>query len=319
MKLDLDKLVRASGGAIPEDRIAAMRRKEPGYVEEGRIVVPQRKVQRFGGVMLAHKWQGEDPRGWLMSEKLDGMRAYWTGSHLVTRNNNTIHAPGWFLALLPKGIPLDGELWLDRGYDNFRELVSITRRGVPDDEQWRRVRYLVFAAPAERTVEDEQAAIVEVVRSCEVGRRSCPIQMVEQTRCKGPEHLKETHARLVKLGAEGVMLRAPGSPYERTRSHQLLKVKGVEQAEARIVGYIPGKGKYTGMLGGYEIEMLDSGVRTEVGTGLTDEHRAHPLKRGSIITIQFQELSREGRPRFPVYVPPSKARENTFVAARDYE
>ena len=56
---------------------------------------------RFSGVLLAKKWDNEDPTGWWMSEKLDGIRAYWTGSKLVTRNGNEIHAPAWFTDSLP--------------------------------------------------------------------------------------------------------------------------------------------------------------------------------------------------------------------------
>jgi DNA ligase 1 len=46
-------------------------------------------------VMLAQTYDAErdDPSGWLMSEKLDGVRCYWNGSNLYTRNGNKIFAP----------------------------------------------------------------------------------------------------------------------------------------------------------------------------------------------------------------------------------
>jgi DNA ligase-1 len=30
-------------------------------------------------------YQGEDPTGWIMSEKLDGIRAYWDGVNLYSK------------------------------------------------------------------------------------------------------------------------------------------------------------------------------------------------------------------------------------------
>ena len=82
-------------------------------------------------VMLASKWEGEDPTGWWMSEKLDGMRAWWTGSSFISRAGNAINAPSWFTAALPK-VPLDGELWCGRG--QFTQAVSIVKNAARQDD-----------------------------------------------------------------------------------------------------------------------------------------------------------------------------------------
>tara|TARA_B100001964_G_C14150696_1_gene561900 strand:- start:1026 stop:1271 length:246 start_codon:yes stop_codon:yes gene_type:complete len=63
--------------------------------------------------------------GWWMSEKLDGVRGYWTGNKLISRQGNSFHAPEWFTRNFPS-IPLDGELWTER--EQFQELVTIVRR-----------------------------------------------------------------------------------------------------------------------------------------------------------------------------------------------
>lgn len=40
-------------------------------------------------ILLAHKWEPDhDPTGWWMSEKLDGVRAYWDGEAFVSRRGN---------------------------------------------------------------------------------------------------------------------------------------------------------------------------------------------------------------------------------------
>ena len=51
-----------------------------------------------------------DPTGWWLSEKLDGVRAYWDGTRLLSRTGIRYWAPDWFLAALPAELALDGEL-----------------------------------------------------------------------------------------------------------------------------------------------------------------------------------------------------------------
>lgn len=255
-----------------------------------------------GEVMLAKPFkEAEDYTGWWMSEKLDGMRAYWTGSGLFSRNGKPIHAPRWFTDALPR-MALDGELMTGRG--QFNETISIVRKQSPVDTEWRRITFHVFDAPmqpgsCEQRWADVQAAVAGIPF----------VSPVEQVRCASPRHLAETRATVARLGGEGVMLRAPRSAYEHRRSGQLLKVKSFQDAEARITGYLPGEGKHAGRLGAYEAVLL-SGPRTKfgVGTGMTDAERQRPLPIGTVITIKFFELTPDGVPRFP-----------SFVAARDYE
>ena len=45
-----------------------------------------------------------------MSEKLDGVRAFWDGKDFYSRNGNRFHAPAYFKEGLPNHA-LDGELW----------------------------------------------------------------------------------------------------------------------------------------------------------------------------------------------------------------
>jgi DNA ligase-1 len=97
------------------------------------------------------------------------------------------------------------------------------------------------------------------------------------------------------------MLRQPGSAYQAGRSPTLLKVKTFADAEARVVGHEPGRGRHKGRLGALLVELPD-GVRFAVGTGLTDAERADAPPVGSTITFRYQELTDGGVPRFPSYV-----------------
>ena len=96
-------------------------------------------------LLLAERWDNaQDLAGWWMSEKLDGVRAYWDGKSLISRLGNRFHAPDWFLDGLPE-IPLDGELWIGR--KAFQRTVGIVRRQDKSD-LWKEVRYVAFDAPA---------------------------------------------------------------------------------------------------------------------------------------------------------------------------
>jgi DNA ligase-1 len=101
-------------------------------------------------------------------------------------------------------------------------------------------------------------------------------------------------------GGEGVMLRAAASPYQAGRSEQLRKYKRFDDTEAQVIGYNPGKGKYTGMVGSLKMELPD-GSRFAIGSGLTDAQRRNPPPVGSSITFKHHGWTRYGKPRFPVF------------------
>lgn len=66
--------------------------------------------------------EGIDPKGYLISEKYDGVRALWDGRVLRFRSGLTIAAPQAFVERLP-AVQLDGELWLARG--RFEQLSGL--------------------------------------------------------------------------------------------------------------------------------------------------------------------------------------------------
>lgn len=244
-------------------------------------------------VLLAHKWEGEDLTGWWLSEKLDGVRAWWDGERFVSRLGNAFIAPAWFTASLPKH-PLDGELWVAR--QKFQDCVSIVRRQDAGDA-WKQVKYLVFDAPAVALPFEGRVEYLNDLFKT-------PHAYAEghaHVRCEGMEHIKAELARVEALGGEGLMLRRPGSLYEAGRSSSLLKVKTFHDAEGRVVGHEAGKGKHKGRLGALVVEM-DTGVRFNVGTGFTDKERESPPAIGSVITYRYQELTPDGVPRFPTWV-----------------
>lgn len=246
-------------------------------------------------LLLAETWDGSSEcAGWLMSEKLDGVRAYWDGSQFWSRQGNRYFAPDWFTAGFPT-VPLDGELWLGR--KAFQRTVSIVRRQ-DGGSLWRELRYRVFDAPAvPGNFEDRLNAVQNLLGDSRV---PCA-QAHEQSICRGRLHLLHELSRIEALGGEGLMLRQPGSHYAVGRSSTLLKVKSFQEADARVTGHQPGTGRHKGRLGALLVE-LANGTRFAVGTGFTDREREAPPPVGAVITFRFQELTDGGVPRFPSFV-----------------
>ena len=246
-------------------------------------------------LLLAHKWEMDIAlEGWWMSEKLDGVRAFWDGTQFISRLGNVFHAPAWFVADFPK-TALDGELW--GGRKTFQKTVGIVKRqdGPPE---WKTIRYLVFDAPKHGGTFEERLKHLEEVAG--EGKMQYARMHPHQV-CRDVAHLKEELAKVEALGGEGLMLRKPGSKYEAGRSFTLLKVKTFHDMEAKVIDHVAGMGKHKGRLGALLVE-LEDGTRFNVGTGFSDKERESPPKIGTIITFRYQELSDGGVPRFPSYV-----------------
>jgi DNA ligase 1 len=247
-------------------------------------------------LLLAHV-AGDDiePAPYLISEKLDGVRAFWDGKTLRFRSGNIVNAPAWFLARLPQQA-LDGELWLGRG--RFDELSGMVRSESPDDADWRRIKYLVFELPdAPGTFAQRYAAMRDLAH-----RLNWPqLQVVEQFRIADRAALQHKLDQVVRGGGEGLMLHRADALYVTGRNDALRKLKPLLDTEAKVVSHIPGKGKFEGMLGALEVEMPD-GKRFRIGTGFTDAMRKNPPAIGTMVTYQYRGLTKKGVPRFASYL-----------------
>lgn len=281
-----------------------LRKYRGDAAEEARLntTLPQKPSRPDGAedgadlpLLLAENWTDEtDPTGWWMSEKLDGVRAYWDGKQFLSRKNNIFYAPDYFAKGLPP-MPLDGELWIDRG--QFQRTVSVVRRqDQPPD--WRQVRFVVFDAPQARGTFEKR---IEWLHEVSPKWNSQFLRLHTHEECGGLDDLLVELERVLKLGGEGLMLRKPGSKYEFSRSATLLKVKRFLDAEATVVAHEPGKGRHKGRLGALVAE-LPGGKRFNIGTGFSDKLRESPPAVGSVVTFKYQELTNDGLPRFPVFV-----------------
>ena len=236
-----------------------------------------------------------DPAGYLVSEKYDGVRAWWDGQTLRFRSGGAIAAPAWFVARLP-ALPLDGELWLGRG--RFEALSAAVRRHRPADEEWRQLRYMLFELPgAPGSFADRAERIRAIVQQ----QRSEVLLAVPQTAVLGRAALQEQLRSVVAGGGEGLMLHRADAPYLSGRSPVLLKLKPVHDAEATVLAHVPGRGKHAGRLGALQVRNED-GVAFFIGTGFSDAERNNPPPRGTLITYSHRGHTEAGVPRFASYL-----------------
>ncbi|XKH02057.1 DNA ligase [Marinobacter nauticus] len=259
------------------------------------LCLPAHAVQP-PAVPLANRYdQNVDLRNYWLSEKLDGVRAYWDGERLWSRGGHQYQAPDWFTDPLPER-PLDGELWAGRG--EFARLSGIVRKTRPVDAEWRQVRFHVFDMPAGGAPFSERYRQLKAL----VNEAGCEhlVLVVQQPVVSHQALMSELDA-IVAKGGEGLMLKRIDSLYQAGRSDDLLKVKRYQDAEARVVGHTAGQGKYAGMLGALEVELAD-GRALHIGTGFTDQQRRHPPPVGSTITFRYRGLTSTGLPRFASFL-----------------
>lgn len=246
-------------------------------------------------LLLAHSWDGEkDLTGWWLSEKLDGVRAYWDGTKFISRLGNAYNAPDWFRREMPP-VSLDGELWIERG--SFNRVVGAVKKHSPIQREWEPVRYYVFDVPTlGGGFEYRMSSIANLAKDFPF------IVPVPHLPCEGNDALRIQLQYMDSIGAEGLMARMPGSFYEGKRSSTLLKIKSFKDAEAIVLSYQAGKGKHAGRMGALRCRMLPDGPLFKIGTGFSDHDRENPPKVGSTVSFAYQELTKDGVPRFPSFM-----------------
>jgi len=231
------------------------------------------------------------PDYWV-SEKLDGVRGHWTGNQLLTRGGQTIAAPTWFTAGWP-AFAMDGELWAGRG--RFSETVSTVRRERPDDDAWRHIRFMVFDLPAHAGNFDARVVAMNALPT------SASLQVVPQRRVNSEKALMALLRQTERQGGEGLMLHRGAAHYQAGRSNDILKLKSHEDAEAQVLGWEPGKGKYEGMVGALLVQ-TSQGQRFKLGSGLTDAQRRDPPPPGTWVTYRYRGINESGVPRFATFL-----------------
>ena len=250
--------------------------------------------------LLAKRWDRIlDPKGYWVSIKLDGHRSIWTGRHFRSRDaegnfGRVIEPPAWFI----KGFPheaLDGELYAGRGNIGLVTAAVSGKREL----DWKAINYSVYDAPDYLQPFEHRIKYAQMILN-----RAVNAKVIDFWVCESRDQLLKQLKEVVDAGDEGLMLRKPGSRYEKKRSHTLLKVKPRFDAEAVVVEHA--EGTRPGLCGSLEV-MNNKGFRFKVASGITEAMAHSPPPVGTIITYEYELLTKEGIPRPAIFV---RIREN---------
>ncbi len=226
-----------------------------------------------------------------MSEKLDGIRAYWSGKELLFRSGRVIHAPKWFTKNYPP-FPIDGELWTKRA--DFENISSIVRDEIPNEKAWKQIKHYIFEVP------NAKGGLLERLKKVEPYEGKI-IKLIPQIPIKNKKHLQTFLKEIEHKKGEGVVVRDPNAPYIAKRTSKALKVKSFLDKECKIIGYNRGHGKLKDMMGSLTCQM-DNNVTFKIGSGFSLEERKNPPAIGSVVTFKYKEMTKYGKPRFPVFL-----------------
>jgi len=143
-----------------------------------------------------------------------------------------------------------------------------------------------------------------------------PVNLTQNILVNSENDLEKIHDTFVDEGYEGLMIRNLKMPYDFSRSWNLIKYKKMKDSEFSIVGAKQGTGNAAGAII-WTCETADKKHTFEVvplGTidsrkKLWNEWNLTPTKFiGKPLTVQYQELTPKGIPRFP-----------KGISIRDYE
>ena len=241
-------------------------------------------------LLLLKVYKDQNISGWVMSEKLDGIRAYWNGKELISRSGKIIHAPKWFTKNYPP-FEIDGELWSKRG--DFENISSIVRDKTPS-QKWHEIKHYIFEVPNAKGGLFERLAKVKPYE----GKY---IKIIEQIPIKNRKQMQDFLHQVEAKGGEGIVVRDPNATYINRRTSKALKVKSFLDAECKVVKILKGKGKYSTKMGSIECK-LSNGTLFKIGSGFSDKQRSNPPHIGDIVTFKYKEMTKYGKPRFPVFL-----------------
>ncbi|WP_430472205.1 DNA ligase [Wielerella bovis] len=241
-------------------------------------------------LILAKEYRQQNIKGWMMSEKVDGVRAYWDGKQLISRQGNVFTPPAGFTRDFPP-FAVDGELYAGRG--TF-ERVSVAVRSSSGD--WRGIRLHIFDVPHAKGSLKQRLAVAQKYITAHPNINMVVLPQIE---VRDIQHARQFLRQIEQGGGEGVMLRNPSTAYVGGRSDNLLKLKSAHDAECVVTKHHQGKGKYADMLGA--ISCKNELGEFRIGSGFTDADRRNPPKIGSVITYKYRGFTSKGLPRFATY------------------
>ena len=225
-------------------------------------------------LFLLKKYHQDIPvTGWVMSEKLDGVRGYWDGKNLISRGGKVLSPPTWFTQNYPP-FPIDGELWTKRGdFENISSIANSQHAG----ERWKLITHQIFDVPNQTGNLHKRLQVLQNY----LHKNPTPyIQVIQQTTVKNKKQLQTFLHSVTANQGEGVVVRDPTQPYQTGRLSSALKLKKHFDTECTVMKVLPGKGKYQDKMGSL-LCLTSQGKQLKIGSGFSNKDRTSPPNVGS--------------------------------------
>ncbi|RTE87776.1 MULTISPECIES: DNA ligase [Gammaproteobacteria] len=230
---------------------------------------------------------------YMISEKLDGVRAFWTGTNLISRQGIEIKVPERIKSALPP-LPVHGELWAGRGRFSF--VSGLINRDDPSRQEWREVKFGVFdVSISNEGFHERYNRLKDFI---DPNTEDSTVFLIPQTTVNNVLELSALFEAITNKGGEGLMLQHRDNLYNPGRTNQLLKYKPTDNMRVSVIGYKQGNGKYYDAVGSLKVRN-EQGQEFYVGSGLTDRLREDPPSIGTTVCIEHTGLTTHDLPRFP--------------------
>ena len=241
------------------------------------------------------------PQDYYVSEKYDGVRAYWDGSKLYTKNHKVIAVPPLITKNWPKSC-LDGELWL--GKNQLANTVSIVNKTTNSNvKQWQKIKFMVFDQPcSDKTFADRY----NLLKQQFVNIKADNLFLIKQQEFSNIKEIDLFYNNLLKNKAEGIILHKKNSFLAKFDRHDLYKIKPFTEGSAVVLKVINGSKSFAEIMGSLLVKDQKTGMKFKIGIGFTKKERINPPPLNSVIIYKHQGYTKNKKPRLPVFVARKK-------------
>jgi len=196
-----------------EKREAEFKRKLLNLSEsESPFGYPEFNIQKK--FSIPSKWGNENPTGWYLSEKLDGVRCIWDGFDMYSTTDEIYDIPSYFIENLPKS-PLDGVFY--RGKGRLAQSESIVKKK-SDNAEWNDLIFVVYDAPGLKESFKERH---DKLKKFFYNRAY--VRFHDYIVCKGMDHANQKFIEIKNSGGKGMILTDPQYSYICGESNSLLE------------------------------------------------------------------------------------------------
>lgn len=244
---------------------------------------------------------------YLVSEKLDGVRGFWDGKRLYSKNENLYYPPDDFVKNFPP-FAIDGELYCDA---EFEDIISDVKKS-----KFQCVKLYVFEVPNQKGNLEQR---LQVLKDYLKIYPNDNIKIIPQLNFKNKDEFFKYFDDITKNGAEGVVLHKKDTDFDTKKGDNIIKFKKYFDDECVIT-----KINYTkNLLKNYEckwdIKNAQKALKTKkqkelfnskkneqyiikIGSGFNKDHRENPLSIGTKITIKYYKISKNLKPIHAVFI-----------------